>query len=74
MIFMGKSPQIKFSGEHLILYATYSTTDGLQSGECYTDGMHASGGCGVFIQGDNCAIKGTTMQACVDSFNASSKY
>ncbi|KAJ5254853.1 hypothetical protein N7505_010004 [Penicillium chrysogenum] len=44
----------------------YGTTKGRKSGECYTDGKHASGGCGVFIKGDGCEVKGTTMQAAYD--------
>ncbi|KAL4938539.1 hypothetical protein BDV06DRAFT_215028 [Aspergillus oleicola] len=44
----------------------YGTTDGLKSGECYTDNSHAGTGCGVFIKGDGCAIKGSAMQAAYD--------
>ncbi|KAJ5878943.1 hypothetical protein N7455_002408 [Penicillium solitum] len=44
----------------------YGTTSGKKTGECYTDGKHASGGCGVFIKGDGCEVKGTTMQAAYD--------
>ncbi|PYH85882.1 hypothetical protein BO82DRAFT_428864 [Aspergillus uvarum CBS 121591] len=46
-----------------LLYGN-GTSDG--TGECYTDGKHAGFGCGVFIKGSGCKIKGTIMQAAYD--------
>ncbi|THC87913.1 hypothetical protein EYZ11_012642 [Aspergillus tanneri] len=45
----------------------YGTTDkDKNSGTCYTDGKNAGFGCGVFVEGDNCQIKGMQMAAAYD--------
>ncbi|KAL1849085.1 hypothetical protein Plec18170_007744 [Paecilomyces lecythidis] len=47
-----------------VVYGTTSANS--NTGECYTDGMNAGFGCGIFVKGDDCQILGTTMQAAYD--------
>ncbi|KAL4734493.1 hypothetical protein BDV11DRAFT_212744 [Aspergillus similis] len=45
----------------------YGTTDeNTNSGECYTNNVSGGFGCGVFVKGDGCQLKGTVMQAAYD--------
>ncbi|KAG2001682.1 hypothetical protein GB937_010025 [Aspergillus fischeri] len=46
------------------IYGT--TSQDSDTGACYTDGRHLGGGCGVFVEGDGCRLRGTTMQAAYD--------
>ncbi|KAJ5600689.1 hypothetical protein N7450_001756 [Penicillium hetheringtonii] len=43
-----------------------TTSEDSDTGACYTDGKHAGGGCGVFVKGDDCRLRGTAMQAAYD--------
>jgi hypothetical protein len=42
------------------IYGT--TSKDSNTGLCYTDGRHARGGCGIFVQGDSCRLCGMVMQ------------
>ncbi|KAL5041333.1 hypothetical protein BDW71DRAFT_201451 [Aspergillus fruticulosus] len=45
----------------------YGTTDdNTNTGECYTDNASGGFGCGIFVKGDGCQLKGTVMQAAYD--------
>lgn len=44
-----------------------TTSANSNSGACYTDDMNAGFGCGVFVKGEGCQLKGTAMQAYVAS-------
>ncbi|KAJ9211204.1 CAZyme family GH18 [Paecilomyces variotii] len=46
------------------IYGTTSANS--NSGACYTDDMNAGFGCGVFVKGEGCQLKGTAMQAAFD--------
>ncbi|KAJ5710536.1 hypothetical protein N7488_004692 [Penicillium malachiteum] len=43
------------------IYGTTSANS--NTGACYTDDKNAGFGCGVFVKGKGCQLKGTTMQA-----------
>ncbi|KAF7587124.1 hypothetical protein BBP40_007695 [Aspergillus hancockii] len=52
---------------------TYGTThDSYDSGECYTDGKNAGFGCGVFVKGKNCEMKGRQLAAAYDHIHQES--
>ncbi|GFN17067.1 bacteriodes thetaiotaomicron symbiotic chitinase [Aspergillus tubingensis] len=59
--------------DDLLGTVTYGTTKkDTNSGTCYTDGMNAGFGCGVFVEGDNCEMTGAELAAHYDHIMQSS--